>query len=83
MPLGEWRRSGPQSPATMHHIEATRLPFLLAQHRIRVLSDLPPRPLSAVRPAPPHWAAARNPALVNESTHDFLVLGIGPDLPGP
>ncbi len=65
----------------MHHIETTRLPLLLAQHRIRVLNDIPSQPLPTVRPALPHWTTARHPALASESTHDFLVLGVGPELP--
>jgi hypothetical protein len=64
----------------MHHIEATRLPLLLAQHRINLLNDAPPQPLPTARPALPHWTTAHHPALANESAHDFLVLGIRPEL---
>ena len=64
----------------MHHIEATRLPLLLAQHRIRLLHDEPRPPAPPIRPAQPHWASARHPDHAAESTHDFLVVGAWPEL---
>jgi hypothetical protein len=64
----------------MYRIETTRLPLLLAQQRIRLLSNSEPRPLPAARPALPHGITARHPDLAVECRHDFLMLTVRPDL---